>query len=120
MKRLLLYGLLITLVFSAGFIAGNSNNDITVQMIGEAQKLFSLHFTEQEQDSMRDNLRDFRKFYENLHAKQLNNNVNPALYFNPVLPGMQVNQKQEPVVFDLPAKVEMPADKNDLAFYNIV
>ena len=93
-KRPLLWVVGVSFVFLAGFIAGNSNNDITKQVIGETQKLFSLNFTEQEQDSMQDNLREYRKYYDNLHKHLLKNDVNPAIYFIPILvlpEHMQVN-----------------------------
>jgi Asp-tRNA(Asn)/Glu-tRNA(Gln) amidotransferase A subunit family amidase len=38
---------------------------------------------------------------------------------SPLLPYMKLNKTQAPVKFDIPAGVELPANRNDLAFYSI-
>jgi hypothetical protein len=79
--------------------------------------MYDLHFT------------DAQRFYGDpnehqpevlqIHEFNLPNNVPLPNWFDPVLPTMTFNTKQQPIKWNIPADVAMPADTNQLAFYSI-
>jgi Asp-tRNA(Asn)/Glu-tRNA(Gln) amidotransferase A subunit family amidase len=82
--------------------------------------LLDLTFTQKEIDSMYDGVKENLLLYRLMHKKPLNNNVPMSLWQSPVLPGMQFNEKQEKINWNISSKVSLPANLNDLAFYNIL
>jgi hypothetical protein len=67
-------------------------------------------------DSMVTQMNTNLKFYKYLHEFNLPNNVPLPNWFDPVLT-MTFNTKQQPIKWNIPADVAMPADTNQLAFY---
>jgi Asp-tRNA(Asn)/Glu-tRNA(Gln) amidotransferase A subunit family amidase len=96
-----------------------AQDSITVTDIRSAEKIISLHFTEAKEDSLAGSVRDRSKEYDKMHRFSLDNSIPMSMMQNPMLPYMDLNKKQLPVKFDIPAGVNMPANKNDLAFYSI-
>ena len=84
-----------------------------------AAKLFDLSFTQKEIDTLYsdvvDNLGDFKA----MHKLSLNNSVPLSLWQTPLLPGMKLNKKQNVINWNIPTKVALPKNKNDLAYYSI-
>ena len=84
-----------------------------------AAKLFDLSFTQKEIDTLYsdvvDNLGDFKA----MHKLSLNNSVPLSLWQTPLLPGMKLNKKQNVINWNIPTKVSLPKNKNDLAYYSI-
>jgi Asp-tRNA(Asn)/Glu-tRNA(Gln) amidotransferase A subunit family amidase len=78
-----------------------------------------LSFSQIKRDSMISILTDKMKTYSYLHAQNLSNEVPMSLWYSPVLPGMTVPRKQLPVQFNIPDLVDLPADRDQLAFYSI-
>jgi Asp-tRNA(Asn)/Glu-tRNA(Gln) amidotransferase A subunit family amidase len=97
----------------------NAQDSVTLSQIISAENMFALHFTGVKRDSMTSVLTDKIKTYNYLHAQNLNNDVPLPLWFSPLLPGMKVPMKQQPVQFKLPELFALPSDKNQLAFYSI-
>lgn len=85
-----------------------------------AARLFDLHFTQKEIDTMYDGVKQNMKGYELMHKQSLANGVPMSLWQSPVLPGMHFAEKQEKIDWGIAKTAEMPANKNDLAFYNIL
>jgi Asp-tRNA(Asn)/Glu-tRNA(Gln) amidotransferase A subunit family amidase len=85
-----------------------------------AAKVFDLQFTQQEIDSMYDGVKDINKTVKQMHGLSLNNSTPVSLWQSPVLPGMQFNKKQEPINWPMASSVQLPANRNDLAFYSIL
>ena len=85
-----------------------------------AAKIFDLRFTPQEIDSMYDGVKDIYKTVKQMHRLPLNNSTPMSLWQTPVLPGMHFNENQEPVNWHIPSNVQLPTNKNDLAFYSIL
>ncbi|HXR84187.1 MAG TPA: amidase [Hanamia sp.] len=96
-----------------------SQDSITVNDIRSAEKIFSIHFTEAKEDSLRDQVQSRAKVYDKMHHLSLANSVPMTMVESPLLPGMNLNKKQLPVKFEIPSEVKIPADKNELAFYSI-
>lgn len=92
---------------------------ITKEQIDSAEKIIGLNFTDAEKDSMLDNLNEQLTNYENIRKIDLPNNIPPAIMFNPIPIGFQINHEQKPIKFSNYSNVKLPVNKDDLAFYSI-
>lgn len=106
------------LLFTA--TAGLAQDSLTRKDLPAAARLIDLNFTQQEIDSMYDGVKENLLLYRLMHQKTLNNHVPMSLWQSPVLPGMQFNEKQEKQHWKIPAKVKLPENRNELAFYHIL
>lgn len=97
-----------------------AQDTLTKNDLPAAAHLLDLNFTQKEIDSMYDGVKENMLLYRLMHKKPLNNNVPMSLWQSPVLPGMQFNDKQEKINWNISSKVSLPANTNDLAFYNIL
>ena len=96
-----------------------SQDTITVKDIRNAEKIISVHFTEAKEDSMLGQVQSRAKVYDKMHAYSLDNSIPMTMAQSPLLPYMNLNKKQLPVKFDIPADVNIPGNKEELAFYSI-
>lgn len=92
---------------------------ITKEQIDSAEKIIGLNFTDAEKDSMLDNLNEQLTNYENIRKIDLPNSIPPAIMFNPIPIGFQINHEQKPIKFSNYSNVKLPLNKEDLAFYSI-
>ena len=92
---------------------------ITAKDIQSAEKIFGLEFDEAKNDSLLSSVQSRTKIYERMHRLPLANSVPLSTSFSPILPYMKFDHKQSPVHFSVPGEVNLPANKNDLAFYSI-
>lgn len=97
----------------------SAQDSITIPDIRSAEKIISLHFTEAKEDSLLSSVQDRSKEYDKMHRYSLDNSVPMTMAESPLLPYMDLNKKQIPVKFEIPSGINLPADKNDLAFYSI-
>jgi Asp-tRNA(Asn)/Glu-tRNA(Gln) amidotransferase A subunit family amidase len=97
-----------------------AQDTLTKNDLPAAAHLLDLSFTQTEIDSMYDGVKENMLLYRLMHKKTLNNNVPMSLWQSPVLPGMQFNDKQEKINWNIPSKISLPTNLNDLAFYNIL
>ena len=87
--------------------------------IPAAARLFDLRFTQKEIDSMYTGVKENVGVYQRMHKQTLANNIVPTLTHSAILPGMQFNEKQDKIDWNIPKNVVLPADKNELAWYSI-
>ena len=106
---------ILALCFSLGV---SSSLAQSVDSLSVFQPWLDLNFDAVERDSMRDGLRGNRAAYQTLHGMALDNGTPPALVFNPIPVGMELPERQDPVVWSLP-ETSRPAKFEDLAFYSI-
>ncbi|MDO9552460.1 amidase [Rhodonellum sp.] len=111
--------ILVPLLISVGFIAGQRLGEITPASIQGAETLIGLEFSPAEKDSMLQNLTNFRTGYENMRKNKLENAVSPSLVFNPLPHGYFPDQEQRDQNWGLPATVELPANAHDIAFMSV-
>ena len=111
---------LLLLVVIPFYARAQQSDTISKVDIQTAARVIALDFTEPEQDSMLRDVRDNRKEYIKMRSLSLGNDVPMSLWQSPVLPGMQFNTKQLPVLWNIPANVNLPKNKADLAFYSIL
>ncbi len=93
--------------------------DISVSEIINTEKMYDLHFTDAKRDSMVNQLNANLQLYHYLHGFNLPNSVPLPNWFDPVLPTMKFDSKQQPINWNISGAVVMPADTNQLAFYTI-
>jgi Asp-tRNA(Asn)/Glu-tRNA(Gln) amidotransferase A subunit family amidase len=94
-------------------------DSITTRDIHSAEKIASILFSESKEDSLLGQVRNRAGQYDKMHKENLDNSVPVTMAESPLLPNMHLNIKQLPVKFLIPSDVNMPANKNDLAFYSI-
>lgn len=97
-----------------------SQDTLTINDIPAAEKVIGLQLKQSERDSLFDNVKANIKEYNKMRQYKLDNSVPLSTWQAPVLPGMKFNMKQNPVKWNIPSHVSVPANKNELAFYSIL
>ncbi len=117
---LILVAFLIVLVFGGAFaLYFLKGKKITTADIAAAEKIAALHFTPKERKMMLTGVRRNSQRYQESRDTSLENNVPPALAFNPAVPGMEIETKSRPFTFIQPVDVQVPENIEDLAFYPV-
>lgn len=113
--------LAIAIIFFAGAFTGRyfMAEDITANDARSAAKIMGVDLTDSEIDSLVNSLEGFRQAYQSNREAKIPNSLSPALAFNPLPPGMIIDQKQEAIVFSNPGKVVLPKNRDELAFYSV-
>jgi Asp-tRNA(Asn)/Glu-tRNA(Gln) amidotransferase A subunit family amidase len=109
--RYLLFVLLI-----AGTATGQTIDTATIT---QAEKLIGLPFTGPEKDSMVDWLKQYQGLYDKLHKESTPNSLAYPFAFHPAPPGIKIPTKQATINWTIPTNVQLPANRNALAFYSI-
>jgi len=89
---------------------------ITKEMIQDAEKIAGLEFTDEEREMMLDGVNDYVKAYETLRSIPIDNNVPPAIQFNPIIPGMSFPKERKRLNMSKIKLTTVPANQQDLAF----
>lgn len=92
---------------------------ITSEMIRNAASIIGLQFTEVERDTMMTTLEDTREDLQSIRELDLDNTIPPAFNFNPLPIGKRFDFQQRKQVWDLPQNVELPENRDELAFFTI-
>jgi Asp-tRNA(Asn)/Glu-tRNA(Gln) amidotransferase A subunit family amidase len=115
-------GLKISLLRAITFLTllqNASSQVVEKENINGAEKIFGVEFTESERDSMIDFLNEQLENYKRIHETSLNNNIPPAILFNPIPIEFDFPKEKKPPIFSDYSYSKMPTNKNDLAFYSI-
>ena len=91
----------------------------SILLIQQTLKLYDLDFTENEADSMIRNLNQYYQLYKGMHRTLPANDIPNPFAFNPVPYGMKFPRTAQTVNMPIRADMQMPKNKNDLAFYSI-
>src|SRR5213080_2624675 len=94
---------------------------ITKQMIESAAAIADVPISEEYKEMMLENLNDHGKGYEEIYKLHIPNSVDPALIFDPVLPGMKFETARKPMKISKAgnsATASAPKNLEDLAFAN--
>ena len=94
---------------------------ITKEMIDNAAAIADVPIPDEYKEMMLEDLNDHAKGYEEIYKLQIPNSVDPALVFDPVLPGMKFETERKPMRMSKAPNVAASAPKNveDLAFANV-
>ncbi|MDR3665964.1 MAG: amidase [Ignavibacteriaceae bacterium] len=121
LKRKAFFRLLLFIIIASGFITAGIVLDraITKESVVHAEKINGLSFSDNDRDSLIESLNAHLKNYQNIREIYLTNDIAPSLIFNPVPPGIQLNSKQNPIEFGRYDKLDLPLNKQDLAWFSI-
>jgi Asp-tRNA(Asn)/Glu-tRNA(Gln) amidotransferase A subunit family amidase len=107
------------LFLSLGLFVSAQDTSIQKKDLISSAKLFDLSFTTKEIDTLYSDVIDNIANFKAMHNLPLANSVPLSLWQSPVLPGMYFNEVQKPILWKLDNSVQLPANKNELAFYCI-
>lgn len=111
---------LLSILFSILLISAQAQTKAdSIQLIQQTVKLYDLEYTDAEVDSMLSSMNNNLQLYKGLHKTLPANDIPFPFAFNPAPAGMKIPTKKIKINWDIPFKVELPANKNDLAFYSI-
>ena len=112
--------LLLTAFICTGIISVQAQSKAdTIRQIRNTGLWYDLEFTDAEADSMIGNLNNYQLLYKSMHKTLPANDIPFPFAFNPATSGKKVSTKKEKIYWDIPLRTEVPANKNDLAFYSI-
>lgn len=107
-------------LFLGAFIGKKlENQPITTNVIRHAQSLLGLEFTEAEADSMIFDVTDNRRNFEEIRKVPINNEVAPAIAFNPLPIGFTFDKTPSKFIPSTTPSVKLPVNKSDLAFMSV-
>ncbi|MDI9876856.1 amidase [Flectobacillus rivi] len=107
-------------LFLGAFIGKKlENQPITTNVIRHAQSLLGLEFTEAEADSMIFDVTDNRRNFEEIRKVPINNEVAPAVAFNPLPIGFTFDKTPSKFIPSTNPNVKLPINKSDLAFMSV-
>ena len=108
-----------SLLLSLGLFVSAQDTSIQKKDLISASKLFDLSFTSKEIDTLYSDVIDNLTNYKAMHNLPLPNSIPLSMWQTPVVPGMHLNTVQKPITWKLDNTVQLPANKNDLAFYTL-
>ncbi len=92
---------------------------ITKTMLRDAASVAGLDFSDQQLDHMLAGVNKLVPVYNDLRKVQLDNSVAPALYFNPLVPGMKIDRTRRPMQMSAPERVTRPGNLEDAAYWTV-
>lgn len=114
MKKLLLSSTLLL-----AMAAGAQTKEDTIQLLQRTAAIYHLNFTAAEADSMLDGIRELNRDLASMHRLMPANDLAYPFAFNPAPIGYKIPSAQQKIAWQVPANVQLPANRNDLAFYSI-
>ena len=115
LKSLLLGAALIATAASAQDKAGT----ITRESVTAAEPIIGMEFTDAERALMLGELEKHAAAYDLLRTLPLPNSVPPAVSFNPIPLGFEVEQERRPLELSRQEGIRRPSDLDDAAFWSI-
>lgn len=91
----------------------------TIQQLINTAALFDLEYTNAEADSMIGNVRNNLQLFKGLHKTLPANDIPFPFAFNPLPFGKEVRRTAQTVVLPFTVNIQLPKNKNDLAFYSL-
>jgi Asp-tRNA(Asn)/Glu-tRNA(Gln) amidotransferase A subunit family amidase len=106
-------------LLSIGLFVSAQDSTIQKTDLISSAKLYDISFTTKEIDTLYSDVIDNLANYKAMHRLPLANSVPLSMWQTPVVPGMQFNTVQKPIAWKLDNTVQLPTNKNDLAFYTL-
>ncbi|TBR18151.1 MAG: amidase [Chitinophagaceae bacterium] len=112
--------LLFTTVLCVTFFVAKAQTKVdSLQLIQQNAKWLDLEFTNAEADSMIGTLNNYTQLYKSLHKSLPTNDIPYPFAFQPAPQGFRIPTTKEKIQWEIPNQVEIPVNKNELAFYSI-
>lgn len=96
-----------------------SKQEFTKRDVKKSERLIGVHFTKKGRDTLYPYLKRNREGFDSLRKYPLDNDVFPAIRFDPVPFGFEMPQQMENRAWEIPDNVEIPKPYDALAFYTI-
>jgi Asp-tRNA(Asn)/Glu-tRNA(Gln) amidotransferase A subunit family amidase len=109
----------VTASLSYLYLHPEETEEITKTDLRAAQKMLDLEFTEQELDTMLEDLNGNVKRYRAMHQFDLKNEIPPALVFHALPAGFTPDSSFQDTEWIIPEDVNLPMNRDALAFYSI-
>lgn len=110
------YSILIALLMG---LQSYAQDTIAKNDIVSAAKLFDLKFTNKEVDTMYSGIKENITVYKNMHQTNLSNSIPMSNWQSPMVPGLQINTKQNKIKWSFNKNITLPTNRADLAFYSV-
>src|ERR1700682_3490664 len=107
------------LITQAQTSAGLREKSDSIRLLQQTVKLYDLDFTDAEADSMLNNVNSNLQLYKGMHRVLPTNDMPYPFAFNPAPAGTKVPDQKIKINWEIPDKIQLPANRNDLAFYSI-
>jgi Asp-tRNA(Asn)/Glu-tRNA(Gln) amidotransferase A subunit family amidase len=104
-------------LFCYGEVYGQT--PVTTHAVEQTETLIGLHFTETQRDSLLGDVRDMRSSYDRIRAVGVQNNVPPAILFNPLPVGWSFETTRKPFRQSAAGAVRVPKNSDECAHYSI-
>lgn len=91
--------------------------EITPEMVKAAAALSGVEVSDEQSEEMAEDATRNLRGYEELREHDLENHVSPAIHFNPLVPGMQVDRVERPFRPGSAAGIRRPEDLEEVAFW---
>jgi Asp-tRNA(Asn)/Glu-tRNA(Gln) amidotransferase A subunit family amidase len=119
-----LLGFLIALLFasiSLNLFLMHRKKGINLRTISAAEQVIGLQFNDKERKLMVEGLREREKHYDSLREISIENDTVPALYFNPIIPGIEYPQykSNHTLSIQLDADIKAPSNIEEVAYYPV-
>lgn len=102
-----------------GFVLAQNTLPIGKEDVKAAQKLIHLDFNEAEIDTMLSYLEDNRKGYDSMRTFSLDNDIAPAVAFDPYPMDLEIAPSKGLNRWQVNENIKMPKDRNEIAFLSI-
>ncbi|MEO5803072.1 MAG: amidase [Verrucomicrobiota bacterium] len=94
-------------------------NQVTREMVADAEKIIGLKFSDEKRDMMLDGLKGRLDSYEVIRRQKIPYTTPPAVLFNPIPVGFKFETKFQKPKWSSPGKIKTPANIEDVAFCSI-
>jgi len=111
--------LVVSILFLFLFSCSSNKQSFTKRDVKKAEKLIGLDFSKRDIDTLYPYLKRNRSGFDSLRKYPLENDVFPAVRFDPVPLGFEMPEQLNGNDWTIPANVEIPERYDDLAFFTI-
>ena len=119
LNKLFMRILFTSFLLSIGLFVSAQDSTIQKTDLISSAKLYDISFTTKEIDTLYSDVIDNLANYKAMHRLPLANSVPLSMWQTPVVPGMHFNTVQKTIAWKLDNTVQLPTNKNDLAFYTL-
>jgi len=118
---------IVVLWISSVFLLGCGNSspndkkdNITTETLEVAGKIADISLTDRERKKILKKVRSNTKTYKNFRDQHMSYYSYPSMVFNPVPPGVTLEQEQKPLNFSQIKRIKRSKNIDDLAFYSLL
>ncbi|HYL92945.1 MAG TPA: amidase, partial [Alphaproteobacteria bacterium] len=115
------FGVATTLMPGVLWAMADDKGKVTRDMIDNAAKIADVAIADEYKDMMLDSLNGYKEGFDAIYALHIPNSVAPAVYFDPVLPGMKFETVKKPLRISAALVAVTGGVRNieDVAFYSV-